>query len=786
MGHRAFTLSALALLMILLTTIGGVMMAEDKIGKQNEFGLAAYWPLDEGAGKYAQDVIRTSNDYINYVFNEARFTTPRDPVWRKGVQGSALLFDGYSTWIERTAAEAPAIRDALSITAWVAPRSYEWGDEGRLSAIVNQHNREKREGYILGVYRHGDWSFQLGLGGEWAELWVYDQPLKKNQWSFVAATYDRQSGEMIMYLNGEQAAKRVIEGNHEITPSLVSLMIGRNNQGTVLAGAFTLNMFSGLMDEVKIYDRALSPEEIKQFYSDYLASHGGEIPDIPYGDIKLDRTPLLDDRHRPQYHLSPPAHWMNEPHAPIYFNGRYHLFYQHNPHGPYWHQIHWGHWVSEDLVHWRDLPIALAPEKDAVDPDGVWSGSATYDENGIPVLFFTAGDDSASPNQRVGIARSTYLKDGDLDLVSWEKHPEPVIVQEPGIGLFGDFRDPFVWKEGDQWYLIIGSGIEGQGGTALAYVSDDMYNWEYKGPLYISNYKEYPYLGPIWELPVLLPLGKNRDGIEKHILLVSPVGPGADVEVFYWIGNFDRDEMKFYPDDEKPQLIDVGDFHFTGPSGMVDPKTGRKIIFTIAQGERTPHLDYQSGWAHNAGLPISIYLREDGRLGIEPIEELQLLRGAKLVDLQDQSMEEANKILEGIKGDMLEIRVEFEPITARSVGVKVRRTPDGEEETLLYYNYDEKMLKANRMKTTLDPHERSKGIQGGELDLDGENAKFIIYLDRSMIELYANGLKSLTTRAYPSREDALGLQIWGDGSLKVKSMEVWEMNPAFISTTETP
>jgi len=752
---------------------------EDQKEAELASGLVAYWPFDEESGQYAQDMIRAERDPVHYVFHEAKFTAPHDPVRKKGVRGNALLFDGYSTWVERSAEESPSISEALTITAWVAPRSYEWGDEERLSAIVNQHDREAREGYILGVYRHGDWSFQLGLGGRWVELWVEDRPLVKNQWSYMAATYDRLSGEMILYLNGEQVAKRIVEGQHAITPSSAKLMIGRNNQGTVLAGAFTLNMFSGLMDEVRIYNRALQPDEILGYYEEYVSSHGDQIPVIPYEDIKLDRSLLANDRHRPQYHLSPPQHWMNEPHAPIYFNGRYHLFYQHNPHGPYWHQIHWGHWVSEDLVHWRDLPIALAPEKHAVDPDGVWSGSAAYDENGVPALFFTAGDDSATPNQRVGLARSTYLEDGDLDLVNWVKHPEPLIVQEPGVGLFGDFRDPFVWKEGNRWYLIIGSGTDGQGGTALAYMSDDMMNWEYKGPLYVSNYEAYPFLGPVWELPVLLPLGESPEGTQKHLFLISPVGAGADVEVFYWIGTFDREEMKFYPDSEEPQLIDVGDFHFTGPSGMVDPRTGRKIIFTIAQGERTPHLDYQSGWAHNAGLPISVYLREDGRLGIEPIEELQALRGDKLVDFQDKSMEEANQLLEGIAGDMLEIRLELEPVEAESVGIKVRRTPDGAEETLLYYSYKEEMLKVNRMKTTLDPFERSKGIQGGGLKLDGDHVKLHIYLDRSMIEVYANGLKSLTTRAYPSREDALGLQIWGDGSLRVKSMEVWEMKPAF-------
>ena len=145
-------------------------------------------------------------------------------------------------------------------------------------------------------------------------------------------------------------------------------------------------------------------------------------------------------------------------------------------------------------------------------------------------------------------------------------------------------------------------------------------------------------------------------------------------------------------------MIDLGDFHFTGPSGMVDPKTGRKIIFTIAQGDRTLELEYQSGWAHNAGLPLSVYLREDGRLGIEPIQELQSLRGSKRLSLRDKSLAEANDLLQDVQGDMLEIQLEIDPASAKRFGIKIRRTPDGEEETLLYYDMNQSTFSVDRTK----------------------------------------------------------------------------------------
>lgn len=746
-------------------------------------GLMMYWAFDEGTGASALESVSQVEDDIQYVFNQAEFTEPCPPQWRQGAMGNGLLFDGYSTYIahpvnERDSNGGLKYLSALSIGVWVAPRSYEWGEGGKLAALVNRYNVDRKQGYLFGMFRHGSWSFQVGLeGGDWKELWSPEgYELPKNEWSYVNAVFDGNQGEIKLYLNGSEIASADLpRGSRLAEAADTDVLIGKNNHSTLLAEVFSLQMFSGMLDELKIYNVALSAEEVAASYQQVLDSHGGVRPQLKYDDIKLDRTPLLLDRHRPQYHVSPPAHWMNEPHAPIYFDGQYHLFYQHNPLGPFFHQIHWGHWVSKDLVHWRDLPVALAPEKDQLSPDGAWSGSATYDADGLPVLFFTAANDSASPNQSVALARSTYPQDGDPDLVRWIKHPEPLIVQKKGIGAFGDFRDPFVWKDDDGWYALVGSGIEGEGGAALAFASQDMLNWTYKGPFFEADIQKFPYLGPIWELPVFLPLGSDKQGVSKYLLLVSPVGKGADVEVFYWIGQLDKQNLSFLPDQAEPQLIDVGDFHFTGPSGMVDPKTGRNIVFTIAQGDRTSELEYKSGWAHNGGLPLSVFLRDDGRLGIEPVQELQSLRGTKKLSLQDKSLTEANVLLGDVQGDMLEIQLEIEPGSATQFGIKVRKSPDGEEETLLYYDLNEAMLLVDRTKTTQHPGEKCSGVQGGKLELLGENLKLHIYLDRSMVEVYANGLKSLTTRVYPSRKDALGLEIWGDGEPLVKSMEIWEM-----------
>ncbi|MHA6529911.1 GH32 C-terminal domain-containing protein [Paenibacillus sp. BAC0078] len=752
----------------------------------NSTGNIFYMNFDEGAGKKALEQVSNLEHEVNYVFNSARYMDSKDPRWTpNGVKGGALLFDGYSNDIEVNAKDTIPVSDALTIEAWVAPRSYEWGDGNKLSAIVNQSDQDKAEGFALGMYRHGTWSFQAGIGGQWIQVGVNDHPLEKYKWNYIAATFDKGAGKIRLYLNGEEVASQATPLNVPITSSTASLIIGKNNKPVELAGLFSYNMFSGLIDEVKLQNKALTDQEILAEYESVKTLHGGTIPEIPNGDIDEDPSVFDGDQHRPQYHAMPPQNWMNEAHAPIYYNGKYHLFYQHNPQGPYWHQIHWGHWVSDDMVHWENVRPALAPEAGTLDPDGTWSGSAAYDRDGNPVLFYTAGNDSLSPNQRTGLATPADLSDPNLE--KWEKYPEP-ITEQNGNGIHNEFRDPFVWydKETDKWYQLVTSGLKDfSSGTALVYVSDDMYNWEYKGPLYVSDRSLYPELGTVWELPVLLPLGKDSTGKQKYIFMINPhekpeqVPPAndvqRDVEVFYWIGTWDRDNFKFIPDQDAPSKMDVGDGYLTAESGMVTPD-GRTVVFSMVQNVRTPQAEYQAGWAHNLALPVSLSLDEHDELRIEPIQELQSLRGAKLVDFADKNLQAANQLIQNVKGDMLEIVMEIDPGEAQKFGLKVRRSDNGQEETLIYYDKTDKTFNVDRTKSSIDPDVRVDGIQGGYVDLNGENLKLHIFLDRSVVEAFANNKKKLTTRVYVGRYDSLGLKVWADNDITVKSMEVWNMN----------
>ncbi|WP_411089753.1 LamG-like jellyroll fold domain-containing protein [Streptomyces sp. 061-3] len=386
-----------------------VRVGLDKAPDPGLEGLAAYWDFSEDQGTATTERVSQSADPISYVFNNAVYKPNSGPLWRPkrqedGVLSGALLFDGYSTWVTRAASQTQIPTDGMTVEAWVAPRAFEWGDEGKPSAVVNQQDKAAHRGFSLGVGRHGVWQFGIGTGDAWYETAVpQSAALAAGKWAHLAGVFAPSEGTITLYLNGEQVAQTAIPTTASLAKADVPLLIGRHNQPAIINGTFAVNMFNGLIDEVKVHPSALTSQSVRASHEhDVQTFAGGSIPEAR---MAMDRSRYDGDRYRPGYHFTAPNHWMNEPHAPIQVNGKYHLFYQHNSHGPYWHNISWGEAVSEDLVHWRDLPVALAPTAGSVAPDGVWSGGSTLDENGVPVLLFTAGNDSQRPNQAVGLAR---------------------------------------------------------------------------------------------------------------------------------------------------------------------------------------------------------------------------------------------------------------------------------------------------------------------------------------------------------------------------------------------
>ena len=479
---------------------------------------------------------------------------------------------------------------------------------------------------------------------------------------------------------------------------------------------------------------------------------------------KAVREAMASDPYRPGYHFLPPANWMNDPNGAIFWEGRYHLFYQYNPNGAFHGSIHWGHAVSEDLVHWMDLPVALAPTPGGPDEVGCWSGCAVNND-GVPTLVY-----HGNPG---GICIAT----SDDGLLTWRKHPENPVIPEPPKGQVEWLTSaPFAWREGDVWYLLSGRYVGHPPKTlgssrdaAFMFRSVDMVHWEYMGTLYEPGEESD------CAVPDFFPLG------DKHVLLFASHTRGGQ----YYVGAYA--EHHFVPehhgrlnfttfDPKNAPMLASGEL--IAPISWRDPTGRRVMIAWIAEG-RSHEAQVASGWAGVMSLPRILSLDREGMLCIEPLPELEILRRGHRQLGPIQVKPELSVTLPDILGDCLELTIEFEPNSAGIFGVKVRCSPDGAEQTLIYYSREDGCLTLDQAQSSLRRDVVGRSAQRAFLDLTpSEPLKLHIFLDRSVLEVFANRRLCLTKRIYPSRPDSLGVRLFTDGdSATVRSVDAWEIAP---------
>lgn len=227
---------------------------------------------------------------------------------------------------------------------------------------------------------------------------------------------------------------------------------------------------------------------------------------------------------KPEFHITPPnGHWLNDPNGPIYFEGKYHLFYQYNPFGSDWGNMSWGHVTSSDLIHWKQLDVALWNDK-AYDIGGVFSGSAFFDatymtNESTPAILYTCVDANNVELQCLAYVNVT----GDLnsDLPLWEKSASnPVIGETPSSWDKDNFRDPalFLSDSGDV-FLIAAASVEGQG-VVVAYVAKDssLEAWEYAGVTWNSHDSPISFHTWMVECPDIFPVMSSSKGSKDSIV----------------------------------------------------------------------------------------------------------------------------------------------------------------------------------------------------------------------------------------------------------------------------
>lgn len=464
---------------------------------------------------------------------------------------------------------------------------------------------------------------------------------------------------------------------------------------------------------------------------------------------KTSEVPFANDKQRPIFHMMPPANWMNDPNGPIYYKGEFHLFYQYNPAGAFWGDMHWGHAVSKDMIHWEHLPIALAPSE-YYDKDGVFSGCVVINET-VPTIIYTG-----IPNLKKGIEVQCVAT--SKNMITWEKSNENPIIEAPPEELeTTGFRDPFVWEEKDCWYMVLGSGIKGVGGTVLLYRSNNLTEWEYVNPIYIGENKE---LKDMWECPNFFKLE------DKYVLIVSPYG-----KVVYWVGKYEN--YQFVP--EKKGYVDLGDSYYA-PNSFIDDK-GRRIIWGWLKEQRNEEVQKAAEWSGVMSIPRELFLRNDGNLGMKPVEELKDIRG-KHEYLSDLIVSPDSVNLLDMQGDRLEIIAEVEKGDASSFSLLVRKSPDNSEYTEIICDMYNHNLSIDTKKSSLS-QEVKKKVSGDYYNFDRGNNDLIklhIFVDKSIVEVFVNDRTCITARVYPTRDDSIGIDFLArGGKVKLKNIDLWQI-----------
>lgn len=467
----------------------------------------------------------------------------------------------------------------------------------------------------------------------------------------------------------------------------------------------------------------------------------------------------LNNEYRLNYHLMGEYGWINDPNGFIQYKGMYHVFYQHYPYEPVWGPMHWGHAISEDLVKWSYLPIALAPDRE-FDRDGCFSGSA-IEKDGKLYLMYT-GHVYTGPNKEKHYRQTQCIACSD-DGITFEKYESnPVIDTDriPENASKKDFRDPKVFKRGENYYVVIGSNDRQGNGQALLYKSKDLINWEFVNIIANSN----GCIGSTWECPDLFQLK------DKDILIISPQYLKARGNDFnnlhssvYMIGNLNIENGIFEFDDF--YSVDYG-FDFYAPQTTIDNK-GRRIVIGWMNMWETLNPTQVNGhnWAGAMTLPREAVLI-DGRLYFKPVDEIKKYRKNEYI-LNDVKLN-GERVFEAY-GDSYELQVSFNAQEAVEFGLKVRVNDD--EETILSYNRDNKVFRFNRDKSGVGP----KGERRTKVDLVDNILKLQIFVDKCSVEVFINeGQKVMTGRIYPSK-DAVKIKAFSMGECTIVSFKKWDI-----------
>ncbi|GMA59369.1 beta-fructofuranosidase [Alicyclobacillus sacchari] len=465
----------------------------------------------------------------------------------------------------------------------------------------------------------------------------------------------------------------------------------------------------------------------------------------------------VNPQYRLNYHLMGERGWINDPNGFIFYDGKFHLFYQHNPYDSVWGPMHWGHAVSADLVSWEYLPIALTPDM-PYDKDGCFSGSA-IEKDGKLYLIYTGHVTKPSEGGIDFVQQQCVAVSNDA--ITFHKLAQnPVVRTEdiPNLASKRDFRDPKVNFINGEYFMVLGSNDGAGRGQALLYTSADLIHWRFRNILAKSDGT----LGDNWECPDLFPSGNS------FVFMVSPQNVDPDVyqntnTSVCMVGDLDVENGTFIS--KYACRMDYG-FDFYAPQSTVD-SNGRRIVvaWMNAWGSENPTHTLRHGWAGAMTLPREVVIRR-GSICFQPISEIEQYRRNPFTM---RAFELEGTVSLPVGGDSYELVLSLEPKDAAEVGLKLR-VGDGEE-TLIYYVSNESTVVFDRNQSGIGP----KGVARAPVKLDNGSLTLRVFVDRCSVEVFlGEGETVMTGLIYPS-EQSTGIESFAKGTAFVRDLRKWDL-----------
>lgn len=337
-----------------------------------------------------------------------------------------------------------------------------------------------------------------------------------------------------------------------------------------------------------------------------------------------------EELYRQNFHFTPKKGWINDPNGMFYYNGYYHLYFQHYPDSNVWGPMHWGHAISTDMVTWTEKPIAIYPDEKGY----IFSGSAVVDlqntsgfgslKNPPIVAMFTYHDPEKEKTNAPGVQSQGIAYSLDEGL-TWTKYKNNPVIEFPSIK---DFRDPkMTWDNiHKQWLMVLAAGDK-----TMFYGSKDLKDWEL-----LSDFgKNIGAHGGVWECPDFFPMLVEGSDEYKWVLLLSinPGGPNGGSATQYFVGDFDGKTFKlddsFAKDinQDKGLWIDYGRDNYAGVTwSNISETDGRKLFVGWMSNWQYANKVPTEKWRGSMTLPRELKLVKDGnhyRVYSQPIRELQ-------------------------------------------------------------------------------------------------------------------------------------------------------------------